>query len=213
VGSIEQPTLGTPVAVNLNLPNGGGSVQATRTIYGRVLAGQQSAPTGTYTSIFSGSQTRFTWTVYSPPAPSCSLVITNPNFPTFTVSALVAANCNVTAQNINFGTQPVLSTNVDATGGLGVTCTSGASYTVGLNNGLTGTGPTNRRMTLGSQSVTYGLYKDAARTLPWGNSGGELVTGTGAGALQSLPVYGRVPPQTTPSAGTYTDTVVVTVTY
>ena len=34
-----------------------------------------------------------------------------------------------------------------------------------------------------------------------------------AGAAQPLTVYGRVPPQTTPSAGVYTDTVVVTITY
>jgi spore coat protein U-like protein len=90
----------------------------------------------------------------------------------------------------------VLDTNVDATGGLGVTCTPGTAYTVGLNNGLTGTGPTARRMALGNQAVIHGLYKDAARSQPWGNSGGDLVTG--AGSTQNLPVYGRVPPQATP---------------
>jgi spore coat protein U-like protein len=38
--------------------------------------------------------------------------------------------------------------------------------------------------------------------------------GTGTGATQpAVTVYGRVPPQTTPAIGTYTDTVVVTVTY
>lgn len=68
-------------------------------------------------------------------------------------------------------------------------------------------------MALGSQAVTYGLYKDAARSQPWGSAGTQLVTGSGAGAAQNLPVYGRVLPQSTPPAGSYTDTVVVTVTY
>ena len=53
-----------------------------------------------------------------------------------------------------------------------------------------------------------------ARTQPWGNSSGVITAaGTGSGLAQSLTVYGRVPAQTTPSPGAYTDTVVVTLTY
>ena len=37
--------------------------------------------------------------------------------------------------------------------------------------------------------------------------------GTGTAATQSIPVYGRVPAQATPPPGTYSDTVVATVTY
>lgn len=63
--------------------------------------------------------------------------------------------------------------------------------------------------------MTYGLYKDAARSQPWGDATtpGSTVAGAGNGLVQQLTVYGRVPPQTTPSPGTYTDTVVVTLTY
>jgi spore coat protein U-like protein len=212
-GSVQQTALGNPVAVNLTLPSGGGSASTTRTIYARILAGQQTARAGLYGSTFSGTQIRFNYRTYTGSPPSCTTVTQNATRPTFTVLAAVQENCLVTAQNINFGTHGVLSAQVDATGGLGVTCSSGASYTIGLNNGLTGTGPTARRMTLGAQAVIYGLYKNAARTQPWGNSGAQLVTGTGAGTLQTLTVYGRVPAQATPPAGTYTDTVVVTVTY
>ena len=65
------------------------------------------------------------------------------------------------------------------------------------------------------ETVTYGLYKDNARSQVWGDAAtpGSTVAGTGSGAVQNLTVYGRVPAQTTPSAGLYTDTVVVTVTY
>jgi hypothetical protein len=46
-----------------------------------------------------------------------------------------------------------------------------------------------------------------------GNTTGHTVGGTGTGSSQALTVYGRVASQTTPSAGSYSDSVVVTVTY
>jgi spore coat protein U-like protein len=62
--------------------------------------------------------------------------------------------------------------------------------------------------------VTYSLYSDSGRATVWGNTvGTNTVAGTGNGASQSYTVYGRAPAQTTPAAGTYTDTVTVTVTY
>jgi spore coat protein U-like protein len=210
-GSAETPSLGSPPTFDFTTTLGG-SVSATRTIYARVLGNQQRVGAGTYTSQFSDSQTRI---IYGEIATFDCAVSVAGDFRrvTFSIQANVAPNCSVTAQNINFGTHGVLGSAVDATGGIGVNCTLGTAYTIGLNNGLTGTGATERRMTLGGHAVIYGLYKDAARTQPWGSSGGEEVTGSGAGTVQNLPVYGRVPPQTTPPAGTYADTVVVTVTY
>ena len=55
-----------------------------------------------------------------------------------------------------------------------------------------------------------------ACTTVWGNTtgaGGNVVSKTADGTVQSTQVFGRVPPQLTPSAGVYTDTVTVTVTY
>ncbi|TIO31260.1 spore coat protein U domain-containing protein [Mesorhizobium sp.] len=212
-GSREQPALGNPVAVNLTaLPLT--TAMATRTIYARVSGSQQSAAAGLYTSSFSGSQVSFNWTTYLFTPPACGSVTQNPVRPSFMAQANVVNNCNVTAQNINFGSHGVLDAAADAAGAVGVTCTPGTTYNVGLNNGLSGTGPTARRMMLGGQAVTYGLYMDAARSQPWGGTiGTDTFAGTGAGATQNLPVYGRVPAQSTPSPGTYTDTVVVTVTY
>ncbi|WP_027999091.1 Csu type fimbrial protein [Sinorhizobium arboris] len=213
-GAVDQLSLGNPVQLTLTATPLG-SAQATRTIYARVLPGQQTTPSGTYTSTFSGTATgtRFNWRTYSVNPQPCSNVTQNPVSPTFSTQAIIASNCRVTAQRLYFGNYGVLNTNIDAAGNLGVTCTQGTAYSVGLSNGLSGTGPTNRRMTLGDRAVTYGLYKDAARSQPWGNSGAQAVTGTGAGVTQNLPVYGRVPPQPTPPTGTYSDTVVVTVTY
>ena len=68
-------------------------------------------------------------------------------------------------------------------------------------------------MTFFSANLTYGLYRDTARTLPWGSTVGTNTTsGTGTGVTQLKPSMGA-PPQTTPAPGTYSDFVVVTVGY
>ena len=63
-------------------------------------------------------------------------------------------------------------------------------------------------------SSRYELYRNSARTQRWGNTlNTDTVVGSGNGANQNLTVFGRVPNQSTPSAGTYNDTITVTVTY
>jgi spore coat protein U-like protein len=69
-------------------------------------------------------------------------------------------------------------------------------------------------MTNGNDAIAYGLYRNSQRTSPWGETlDADTLSGTGTGLTQSVPVYGRVPPQATPRPGTYSDTVVVTVIY
>lgn len=133
----------------------------------------------------------------------------------FTVSATVIASCDVTAQNLSFNNyDPVIATPTDATTTLSVFCTNGTTYTVALDAG-TGSGATvtTRKMTSGANTLSYSLYKDSGYATVWGASGGALVSGTGSGAAQSLTVYGRIAAQQTSIAGSYTDTVTVTVTY
>lgn len=207
-GSKDQPSLGSVRTVDV-LQLLGGSVSVP--IYARVMGNQQSAPVGLYTSAL---QLNFTYGSFLLIKPPCSNLNEHPGSASFSVQANVAADCRVTAQDINFGNQGVLDSNVDAAGGVDVTCTSGTSYNVGLNNGLNGGSPTTRRMTLAGEDVLYGLYMDGARSQPWGDTiGTDTVSGTGAGTEQRHTVYGRVPPQATPPPGTYSDTVVVTVTY
>ena len=191
-----------------------GSGSGSTVLYGAVPGGQGTVPPGSYLSAFSGSHVEFRYR-YSAASNDCTVttgvVVARPSFNT---TATVAANCLISTQPVDFGTTGVLSGNVDATGQVSVNCTPGTTYSVGLGNGQTGTGPTSRRMALGNQGITYGLYRDTARSLPWGSTiGTNTVAGTGTGAAQGIPVYGRVPAQTTPAPGTYTDTVVVTVTY
>lgn len=212
-GSAQQPALGGVPAIDIVIP-AGGSTSFSATIYGRVLGGQQGVSPGTYTSAFPAAETYFTHSDYQSLPPDCSTHTQHLTpTPSFMVQATVLPNCQVTAQNIDFGNHGVLDSAVDGTGGLSITCTSGTSYNVALNNGLSGTSPVDRRMTLGNQSVSYGLYMDPARTQPWGSSVSQQLSGTGSSSAQNVPVYGRVPAQPTPPPGTYTDTVVVTVTY
>jgi spore coat protein U-like protein len=135
---------------------------------------------------------------------------------TFPVSITLAATCIInSASALNFGSAGVLSANVDQTSTIQVQCTDTTPYNIGLDAG-TGTGATVavRKMTSGGATVSYTLYSDSGRNTVWGNTvGTDTVAATGNGASQSYTVFGRVPSQSTPAPGTYTDTITVTVTY
>jgi spore coat protein U-like protein len=129
---------------------------------------------------------------------------------TFTVTATVATVCSVSATDLAFGAYS--NAAVAATSTVSVTCTSGGAYTVGLSDGANFS--TTRRMkNAGTDYLGYELYKEVGHTNRWGNSGGELVSGTGSGAAQNLTVYGNLPGSQGLIAGSYTDTITVTVTY
>jgi spore coat protein U-like protein len=136
---------------------------------------------------------------------------------TFTVQLTITAACTIlSASTLNFSSnQGVLTANVDQTSTLQVQCTNTTPYKIGLDAG-TGAGATvaTRKMTSGGATINYSLYTDTNHTTVWGNTvGTDTVSATGNGASQGFTVFGRVPPQTTPAPGTYTDTITVTVTY
>lgn len=133
---------------------------------------------------------------------------------TFNVTATVQATCTVSATNLAFG----VYTGVQATGttAISVSCTNTTAYQVGLNAGTTsGATVTTRQMTGPSAALlSYALYRDAARTQNWGNTAGtDTVSGTGDGNTRSITVYGNVPAGQYVTPGSYSDTIVVTVTY
>ncbi len=192
--------------------NGTGSTNLT--IYARAFGGQGTVPPGTYTTSFSAADTDFVYgTLGILPCPNI-IVLPQHAHPTFTGSATVLSNCKVTATDIGFGSQGLLTANIDQTGTVSVTCTAGTTYNVGLGDGNENAGPSGRAMALGANKIGYGLYRDGARSQVWGSTiGTNTVGGTGTGAAQNLTVFARVAPQVTPPAGTYSDVIVVTVTY
>lgn len=135
---------------------------------------------------------------------------------TMAVTATVVASCDVDAQDLAFGSyDPVSPTPLDAATTISVMCTTGTSYDVAVNAG-TGSGATvaTRKMSASSNTLNYSLYSNAGRTTVWGaTSGSNTVTGTGNGAAQTLNIYGRIPVHQTSPAGSYSDTITVTVTY
>ncbi len=138
----------------------------------------------------------------------------------FTTQMTITAECRIiSVTNINFGSTGIIATNVDVDGSLLVQCTNSTPYTLSMSAGA-GTGATvATRLMTGSNpattaTITYSLYRDASRTQAWGvTDGTDTVPGTGTGSNQTIPVYGRVPPQSTPAPGVYSDTVLVTLTY
>jgi spore coat protein U-like protein len=148
---------------------------------------------------------------------SAELSLATTTTSTFTVSITLVATCTInSASTLNFGgSVGILGANIDQTSTISVTCSNTTPYNIGLDAGTaTGATVTTRKMTSGANTVSYALYSDSGRTTNWGNTvSTDTVAGTGNGTAQSYTVYGRVPPQTTPAPGAYTDTITVTVTY
>lgn len=126
-----------------------------------------------------------------------------------------ACDSTVSATDMDFGspTGP-LTAAIDKTSTITVTCTSGATFHVGLDGGASGD-VTARTMSDGNgHMVGYQLYSDSGRTTVWGDTiGTDEPSETGTGTSQDITVYGEVPAQTTPPAGNYSDLVAVTVTF
>ena len=134
---------------------------------------------------------------------------------TITVTATVNEDCSITTNALAFGVYDSLANSPsDASTTLDVQCTSGTSYDVLLDAGA-GSGATvaTREMTAGANTLNYTLYQDAGRTTVWGDSNPNKVSGTGTGSTQALTVYGRVFASQAAAPGSYSDTVVATVSW
>ena len=137
----------------------------------------------------------------------------------FDVTLTITESCEVNtvaATDVEFGSHAysLATVNVTAAGSLSVNCSKGTPYTIGLNDGQNYSG--SRRMTNGTDFVSYALNRPPASGAVTGTSGIWDATnthgGTGTGAVQLVPVNGVVTSLNAP-AGFYSDTVVATVTY
>ena len=196
----------------------GGSSNAT--VYAKILASQTSPP-GSYTDTYSTSaQAQVSGNVASTLPGNCgggTAAIA------FTVTATVLANASVSATTLNFGSTSTLASNIDSTATITVQATNTTPYSIGLGLGSNASG-SQRRVRNGATAnyINYNLYTDSARSNAWSTStsttsctsgASTCILGTGTGLSQNITVYGRVPAQSVPAAGTFTDTVVVTVTF
>jgi spore coat protein U-like protein len=177
-----------------------GPETALVSVYGRVPA--QTIPgVGVYSDTITATLRCFDL--------SCNTTTTS-----FLVTASVQANCTISATNLIFG--DYTQAQLDGQSQISLTCTNGSPWNVGLNQGTSpGATVTTRRMTgPGSFSLLYFLYRDAARTLNWGNTvGTDTESGTGTGSAQTITVYGRVPASQPAGPGGYRDTIIGMITF
>ncbi len=178
---------------------GGTSFTQTYPIYGRVPAGQ-NPPFGTgYSDSLTVTLKRGGGTLATTTAP---------------ITGSFAATCSVSAGTLGFGTYaPATASLASAT--ISVNCSNGASYQVSLGGGSNQSGAQGGMPGPGGSLLSYELYSDSARTAAWGDGSalGARVSATGTGSAQSLTVYGRIPAGQSVAAGSYADSVVVTVEY
>ncbi|HEX7386950.1 MAG TPA: spore coat U domain-containing protein [Castellaniella sp.] len=199
------------------------SVSGTQPVYGRIVSsGQTGLPSGPggsptpYDTDGGNLPVSFTYQVFTGQAPACgSGNVTINTASAYYISASISSVCRLNTLNatLDFGTVfQTLTQNTDGSTTLGVTC-NGNPYSISLGYGLHANGQQRRMIGPNGGLLNYSLYLDPSRTQPWGNTPQTGYSGTGNGLPQSVPVYGRVPPQPVPAAGVYNDTVVVTVSY
>jgi len=140
-----------------------------------------------------------------------------------TVTMTVTASCTINTATLTFpstaGTA-LTSAAVTANTTVSVTCTSSSPYAIGMGQG--NNYASGNRMASGGSYLPYGLYVDSGYTYPWTTAASnsscttanDCYLGTGTGSAQSVPIYGQVPTTATaPVPGTYTDTVLMTITF
>jgi spore coat protein U-like protein len=124
------------------------------------------------------------------------------------------AACTVDVVGVMFGNyDPFSNLAQESAGNVSVTCDIGTIYTITLSPG-SGT-YASRAMTGPAIPLSYNLFTDPTRVLVWGDgtSGTLAVPGTGTALAINHAVYGRIPARQNVPVGSYTDTVIVTLTF
>jgi spore coat protein U-like protein len=132
------------------------------------------------------------------------------------------AACTASASGLAFGLyNPSAMAPTDFTGTVTIACSAGSGagpYNIALTIGGGGSYAT-RRMSSGGVYAPYQLYADAARSITWGDGSGGSATVpsvddiASTGGTSTYTVFGRMAAAMTIDPLTYTDTIIVTVTY
>jgi spore coat protein U-like protein len=127
------------------------------------------------------------------------------------VQARIGELCTVTSASLDFGPGIDIDVDNDAQGSIAIDCAAETPLQVELDGGLRPDFGGGRAMSDGASTLTYLLFKDAARTQLWvaGDRVAATISSTG-----SVPVYGRVPIQSDGhDPGLYTDEVTITLVF
>lgn len=126
------------------------------------------------------------------------------------LTGLGHAACGLSVQGVAFGSyDPFSPANLDSAGNLAVSCD--VPYTLTLSSGQGSY--TGRLMQNLSDTLAYNLYLDPARTTVWGDGSGGSSSVSAAAGDRNHPVYGRIPARQNVSVGSYSDTIIVTLSF
>lgn len=193
--------------------NGSGSHQLQ--IFGSILPNQSTAPTSQQNHQYTGHPDLVVVSDLAAGHADCSTIVTNQNIGIANVQADYVPACYMTVGALAFGTITSTLSGIPSSTSIDAQCSAAAPYSIALNYGTgPAVDPTVREMTSGANKLIYGIYLDGAHTRPWGFTAGvNVFGGVGTGSPSTIPVYGRIQPQTTPPSGSYSDVVVITIDY
>jgi spore coat protein U-like protein len=131
----------------------------------------------------------------------------------FAVRATVNADCQIITRDLDFGIHSA-DANTRANTTFDVRCTAGSAVAISLDGGQSGN-PQQRHMSGQGVNLNYLLYKDAAYQDPINTADvtWQMTTAENTGQAVTYNVYGEIPAGQNVPAGSYTDTVRVTVQY
>ncbi|WXL27871.1 spore coat U domain-containing protein [Ectopseudomonas mendocina] len=149
------------------------------------------------------------------------------------VKMVIGAGCSITNGNVNagvnqwgtldFGSHSELSNIIDAqtlgsSGNIQIKCSTGLSPSLSINSGLHSTGGQRyMKHATTPETIAYNVYSDATRNQLIQPDTPVNISAVATGNAVDIPLYGRVSPanqgSTSPAAGTYSDTLLVTISW
>lgn len=130
-----------------------------------------------------------------------------------------AINCRLRVFPINFGTYlPMRSTPLDVTGFMIVRCVGRpGSFVIQVGPGMSGDQLNRTMFSSGSNFLAYNIYRNAGRTIVWGDGTPPTVTLSGVRNRRGrpnwyfYPLFARAFANQAPNPGFYRDNVLITV--
>ncbi|UNK79786.1 spore coat U domain-containing protein [Sphingopyxis granuli] len=157
--------------------------------------------------------------------PAYAQTVTGDIHATITLEAACEVNedaetTDVDFGTLDFGTNSTLFSSADAqvsgngAGSISVQCTPGSDATLTVDNGLNDASAIvggSRALVNGALVVPYDIYSDSSFSTVLNN--GSSIPITGDGTVQDVEIYGRAVGTAGLTAGTYTDTISLTLTF
>ena len=201
--------------IDLELAAGQGNVEHDIPLIGKINPGQTNVSAGDYYDYATSVQISYASATSMQSLPSCSGLSGTTVTDQISAPAPVKNGCEiVNVDDLAYGNKsPDQGSRLqaDATASIAIQCPTGTRYALSIGDGLHPDG-SQRQLCNNGECLRYALYQNAAHTVTW-TPGSPQKQYASDGQPQQVVVYGKVPAQQWPSAGIYTDTVVVTLTY